>query len=121
MVQDIFKSSIPFEPVADSTATITLVKNDNDIVTYTFNGASNQFAVFSAVYYKRGWKAYIDGKEVAIKRADYAFRAIVVPGGTHAVSFVYQPTSFMLGLAGSGIGVLGLLGLVFSGFRRKKR
>ena len=35
-----FKPSIPFEPVADSTATIGLVKNDNDIVTYTFNAAS---------------------------------------------------------------------------------
>jgi hypothetical protein len=28
-------------------ASIALVKNDNDIVTYTFNAASNQFAVFS--------------------------------------------------------------------------
>jgi hypothetical protein len=61
-VQESFKSSIPNMPVADSTATITLVKNDNDEITYSFNAASNQFAVFSEVYYPGGWKAYIDNK-----------------------------------------------------------
>ena len=46
-VQESFKSSIPNMPVADSTASITLLKNDNDEITYSFNAASNQFAVFS--------------------------------------------------------------------------
>ena len=31
VVQDSFKSSIPFEPVYDSCASIALVKNDNDV------------------------------------------------------------------------------------------
>ena len=47
-VQETFKSSIFNMPVADSTASIQLIKNDNDFITYTFNAASPQFAVLSA-------------------------------------------------------------------------
>jgi uncharacterized membrane protein YfhO len=97
VVQDIFKSSIPFEPVADSTATITLVKNDNDIVTYTFNAASNQFAVFSEVYYKSGWKAYIDGKEAPIVKVNYVLRGLAVPAGKHDIKFEFKPQGFYKG------------------------
>ncbi|TMI97242.1 MAG: hypothetical protein E6H08_02550 [Bacteroidetes bacterium] len=97
VVQDIFKSSIPFEPVADSTAAITLVKNDNDIVTYTFNAASNQFAVFSEVYYKSGWKAYIDGKEAPIVKVNYVLRGLAVPAGKHDIKFEFKPQGYYKG------------------------
>ena len=97
VVQDIFKSSIPFEPVADSTAAITLVKNDNDIVTYTFNAASNQFAVFSEVYYKSGWKAYIDGKEAPIVKVNYVLRGLPVPAGKHDIKFEFKPQGYYKG------------------------
>jgi hypothetical protein len=97
VVQDIFKSSIPFEPVADSTATITLVKNDNDIITYTFNAASNQFAVFSEVYYKSGWKAYIDGKEAPIVKVNYVLRGLAVPAGKHDIKFEFKPQGYYKG------------------------
>jgi hypothetical protein len=62
-VDERFKASVPFSPVYDSAANIKLVWNKNDEVRYEFNAASNQFAVFSEIYYPHGWKAYIDGKE----------------------------------------------------------
>ncbi|MFO7973237.1 MAG: YfhO family protein [Candidatus Hydrogenedentota bacterium] len=46
-----------------------------------------------------GWKAYIDGQKTAIFPANYAFRGIVVPAGTHEVRFEYGPVSFFGGLA----------------------
>jgi len=97
VIQDMFKPSIPFEPVADSTATIALVKNDNDVVNYTFNAASNQFAVFSEVYYKNGWKAYIDGKEVPIVKVNYVLRGLAVPAGKHDIKFEFKPEGFYKG------------------------
>ena len=45
-----------------------------------------------------GWKALIDGLETKIYRANYAFRAVIVPAGSHRVVFVYQPASFALGV-----------------------
>ena len=97
VVQDTFKTSIPFEPVFDSIATIALVKNDNDVVTYTFNAASNQFAVFSEVYYKAGWKAYIDGKEAPIVKVNYVLRGLAVPAGKHDIKFEFKPEGYYKG------------------------
>jgi hypothetical protein len=45
-----------------------------------------------------GWKAYVDGKETQIYRADYLFRSVFVPAGEHTVELVYRPRSFRLGL-----------------------
>jgi uncharacterized membrane protein YfhO len=97
VVQESFKSSIPFQPEADSAATISLVKNDNDIVTYTFNAASNQFAVFSEVYYENGWKAYIDGKEIPIVKVNYVLRGLAVPAGKHDIRFEFKPNGYIKG------------------------
>lgn len=36
------------------------------------------------------WKAIVDGKETKIYRANYAFRAIYIPTGTHKIKFQYQ-------------------------------
>ncbi len=44
-----------------------------------------------------GWKAYVDGKEMPVLRADYLFMAVTVPQGQHQVSLVYQPESFSIG------------------------
>jgi hypothetical protein len=97
VVQDMFKSSIPFEPVADSNATISLIKNDNDVATYSFNAASNQFAVFSEIYYKNGWKAYIDGKEAPIVKVNYVLRGLAVPAGKHEIKFEFKPQAYYKG------------------------
>jgi uncharacterized membrane protein YfhO len=48
--------------------------------------------------YYPGWKAYIDGQEQTILRADRLFRALPLKTGSHTVRFVYNPASFNLGL-----------------------
>lgn len=97
VVQETFRSSIPFEPVADSSATIALIKNDNDWATYSFNAATNQFAVFSEIYYKSGWKAYIDGKEAPIVKVNYVLRGLAVPAGKHEIKFEFKPEGYYKG------------------------
>jgi hypothetical protein len=46
-----------------------------------------------------GWSARVDGAEVELFQADYLFRGVWVPQGTHTVDFYYQPSSFWLGAA----------------------
>lgn len=55
------------------------------------------------------WRAFIDGQETKIFRANYSFRAILLPPGRHKVEFVYQPLSFMIGkliTLGTGGGIV---------------
>jgi hypothetical protein len=96
-VQESFRSAIPNMPVADSNAVIQLVKNDNDVITYSFNAATNQFAVFSEVYYPAGWKAYIDNKEAPIVKTDYVLRGLAVPAGKHDIRFEFKPVGYYKG------------------------
>ncbi len=53
--------------------------------------------LFLSDTYFPGWIATIDSQPTKIYRAFYAFRAVVVPEGSHSVSFTYQPQSFLLG------------------------
>jgi uncharacterized membrane protein YfhO len=46
-----------------------------------------------------GWKAYVDGKDEEILRANYVFRAIPVGPGSHRIEVVFEPLSFKIGLA----------------------
>lgn len=58
-----------------------------------------------------GWKAYVDGNETNIHKANFAFRAIEIPEGEHTVRMSYEPDSFKKGMLVSGIsfGILVLL------------
>jgi hypothetical protein len=97
VTQESFRKNIAFQPQHDSTASISLVKNDNDIINYTSNAASNQFAVFSEVYYEAGWKAFIDGKETPIVKVNYILRGLSVPAGKHNIEFRFEPSGYYTG------------------------
>ncbi|HET7898225.1 MAG TPA: YfhO family protein, partial [Flavisolibacter sp.] len=119
------KQKITVTP-GDSTGTIRLLKNDNDVVTYESNSASDGFAVFSEVYYDKGWKAFIDGKETPIIRTNYVLRGLQVPAGKHVIKFDFHPASFYTGQTlaqiASALIILALLAAVFHLYRsyRKK-
>jgi hypothetical protein len=52
--------------------------------------------VLSDVMYP-GWRVHVDGAETELYHADYLFRGVWVPQGTHEVNFYYQPCSFWVG------------------------
>jgi len=96
-VDERYKAAVPFPPVYDSTAYIKLLENKNDEIKYEFNAAANQFAVFSEVYYARGWGAYIDGKKTAYCKTDYVLRGLAIPAGQHKIEFIFDPASVRVG------------------------
>ena len=75
-----------------------------NIVTYDYNGpkiktnANRASILFLSDSYYPGWKAYVDGKETTILKANYRFRAVLVPAGNHEVSFSYEPFWFKVGM-----------------------
>ena len=124
-VQESYKSSVTL-PVPDSTAKITLVKNDNDLIEYSSEAATQQFAVFSEVYYKEGWKAYIDGKEAPIVKTNYVLRGLSVPAGKHSIKFEFKPQGYYKGWKITSIANIALLLLIAGSlfmewFRNRKK
>ena len=113
-------------PIAnDPNATIKLVKYSPDDMVYESGSTSAQVAVFSEIYYDKGWKMYIDGVEAPYFRADYVLRAAQIPVGNHTVEFKFHPASYYTGekisLAGSILLVLALGGAVYAETKRKKK
>ena len=76
----------------DSTASISLQKYKANELVYKSNSNKTQLAVFSEMYYKNGWNAYVDGEKTQIIRANYVLRALVVPKGEHIIEFKFEPT-----------------------------
>ena len=106
IVQKSFESVIKFMPVRDSGASIKLVANLNDKIIYQFSSKTNQFAVFSEVYYDKGWNAYLDGTKTPYCKVDYVLRGMPVPAGEHKIEFRFEPTIFRTGAAISWIASL---------------
>lgn len=78
----------------DATAKIVDYKDQRVIVETSLNDAG--ILVLADSYYP-GWKAYIDGKEETIRRANLFFRAVPLSAGDHKVEFRYEPRSFTIG------------------------
>ena len=81
----------------DTTAMISLTSYSPNKLEYSYQGSGNQIAVFSEIYYPKGWNAYIDGKNVPYFQADYVLRCMVVPAGNHNIEFRFEPKSYSLG------------------------
>ncbi|MDP4283479.1 MAG: hypothetical protein Q8891_03580 [Bacteroidota bacterium] len=97
VVENKFKAQVSQSPVPDSSAFIKLDENLNDKIDYTFHSTTPQFAVFSEVYYPRGWNAFIDGKKADYIKTDYVLRGMYVPAGDHKIEFRFEPSSYTNG------------------------
>lgn len=69
-----------------------------DRIKISVDTAQESYLVLSEVFYP-GWHARVDGQEVPILRADYAFRAVLLPAGSYTVEFVFDPGSWQVGRA----------------------
>ncbi len=123
VVDNKFKSEIKATAGKDSTQTIKLISYEPNAITYETNSDKAGTVVFSEIYYP-GWKAFIDGKEAAIGRANYILRAMNVPSGKHNIEFKFDPESIHITetIAIGSIITLFLLTFLYIIFKvRKKR
>ena len=113
---------------ADQQATITLQESPNknpDLKIYKTKSTTAQLCVFSEIYYKDGWKAYIDGKEAPILRANYVLRALEVPAGEHTIELRCEPDTLktfnIINLIGSILIVVFVIGAIALSFIKKRK
>ncbi|MFM7078589.1 MAG: YfhO family protein, partial [Bacteroidota bacterium] len=100
----------------DSTATIKLVDYRANRLQYDTRAQTEQLAVFSEIYYDKGWNAFIDGKPAPHFRVNYVLRAMRIPAGDHKIEFRFEPSTYYTGekiaLAGSLILLLAFAGIM---------
>ncbi len=104
----------PMDNLKAKTDALRAVKLENAMlgtneVTGTISSSDNRLLCMS-IPYNKGWKAYIDGKETVVYRANIKNMVIEVPTGDHEISFKYHPPYLMMG------GVISILSfLIFLG------
>lgn len=76
---------------ADSTAFLNLTKYQPNELEFKSQSKTPQLAVLSEIYYPKGWKMFIDNKEVPYIKADYLLRAVHVPAGNHTLKMIFAP------------------------------
>lgn len=107
----------------DSASTIQLKELTPKRIVYESSSASDGLAVFSEIYYPKGWRATIDSKVVPILRADYVLRALAVPTGKHEIVFEFKPKPYVIGnkitMASSWLLLLVVAGSLGLTFRKK--
>ncbi|HSH64329.1 MAG TPA: hypothetical protein VLB84_00685 [Bacteroidia bacterium] len=86
-----------FTPKADPSASIKLTDYKANDLKYESNSSVEQLAVFSEIYYKDGWNAYIDGEQRSYFSGDWILRAMRIPAGKHTIEFKFQPQRYLMG------------------------
>ncbi len=76
---------------ADSTAFLNLTKYQANELEFETQSKTPQLAVFSEIYYPKGWKIFVDENEVPYIKANYLLRAVHVPAGKHTVKMIFAP------------------------------
>lgn len=118
----VFFKADPTTFTVDSTATLKLTSYKPNHLKYVSNNKNDGLAVFSEMYYKDGWNAYIDGKLSSHFRANYALRAMTITAGNHKIEFKFEPQVVKTGSLIALISSIGMLLAIAAGiyFERKK-
>ena len=105
----------------DDSGTIALEVYKPNYLKYTSKNKSEGLAVFSEIYYEKGWNAYVDGVKTSHFPVDYVLRAMMVPAGEHTIEFKFEPevvkTGSTITLISAVIMLLLLVGGIY--FKRK--
>ncbi len=105
----------------DSTASIQLISYKANELMYESNSTVNQFAVFSEMYYKDGWNAYVDGKLTPHYQVNYVLRGMEISEGKHTIEFKFEPTVITKGNTITLISYVLLLLIPFGWFYYEKK
>ncbi|MCX2450340.1 YfhO family protein [Pedobacter sp. PLR] len=121
-----YKSLVKEQQLSAATpsGTIKLSSYFPDRMVYESSSTQANIAVFSEIYYNKGWKMFIDKVEQPYFRANYLLRAAHIPAGTHQIEFVFYPASYYTGeiisLIASIVLIMGLLAAAYFGYKDRK-
>ena len=87
----------PYSPGKDNLDSIKLIEYHPNFLVYDYTSKNSGLAIFSEIYYPKGWNAYVDGKLTPHFRDNYVLRSMVLPAGHHKVEFKFEPVVYFIG------------------------
>ncbi|HOK60376.1 MAG: YfhO family protein [Tenuifilum sp.] len=87
-----------FEQGKSGQGKIELTEYRPNRLKYRSDSPVSQLAVFSEIYYPKGWQAYLDGTPADHFRVNYVLRAMQIPAGNHEIEFVFDPPMWKKGM-----------------------
>ena len=69
---------------------IDLVEYAPNYLKYRYTAAEPMFAVFSEIFYDKGWSVTVDGQAAEAVRVDYILRGMQLPAGEHTVEWSFR-------------------------------
>ncbi len=124
VIDKTYSKDISLPTSIDSTAQIQLKSYQPNELIYDFQSKSDQLAVFSEIYYDKGWNAYINGEKANYIRGNYLLRAMYLKQGNYEIVFKFEPNSYRIGniiaISSSILLILALLGFAFMQLRKIK-
>ena len=99
----------------EKSPSITLTHYAPNELRYTFSTATDRAAIFSEIYYPKGWKAWIEpegvygevrnghyhpsaeGRPTDLFRADWMLRGAIIPSGEGQLIMRFEPDSYQIG------------------------
>ncbi len=144
-VSDVVKSSSPREQidmlrvvdlskhaVVDPDAQIGTFESGGDIelvdykphhLTYKYSSESGGVAIFSEIYYPKGWGLYVDGEAIPYFRANYLLRGANLPAGEHTLEWRFRSPRWGLieglTLVGSLLILIAILLLIIKEYKER--
>ena len=117
-------SVLPIDPGPFGPGEIVLEAYRPNYLRYTYDAAEGGVAVFSEIYYDKGWTAYVNGEPAPYFRADYVLRAMKLPAGQHTVEWRFRApgwrTSEGITLAASLLILAAAVAALVRSLRRKR-
>lgn len=92
-----YKGEVNAEANYSGNGSIKLTSYKPNHLVYESESGEKQFAVFSEIYYPKGWNAYVDGNLVAHGAVNYVLRGMPIPAGKHKVEFKFEPQTYKTG------------------------
>lgn len=80
-----------------TSSTISLSAYQPNHLVYNVSATSASFAVFSEIFYDKGWNAYVNGNLHDHYRVNYVLRGMELPEGEYQVEFKFEPKSVDVG------------------------
>lgn len=116
IIQQKNKALAPLADTYNNDGKITLESYKPNALVYESEAKEKGFAVFSEIYYPKGWNAYIDGTLTPHTCVDYILRGMEIPAGKHKIEFKFEPQIYKTGNTIALIGSILLLLAVAAGF-----
>jgi hypothetical protein len=94
ITQEKFKTELQIKNKYSADGEIKLISYQPNNLIYESNSNAEIFAVFSEIYYPKGWNAYVDGQLKPHAEVNYILRGMPLPAGKHKIEFKFEPQTY---------------------------